>query len=159
MTSPAARRVAARFLQAQGSFQQELDRSRGMIAAADLSTPEKTADFLRSELRAMFPQHYVKVIGERGVGIQVAHMDDEAYAKKQLSEGYDIAPNLMVRISMGPGFGASGWTLVGVGPSGKNPELAQAGIKPIRRMSDITPEKGTEAILKWFKANQAALRG
>lgn len=107
----------------------------------------------------MFPQHYIKVYAERGVGIEVARMDDESYAKKQLTEGYsETPPNLMVRISLAPGFGASGWTSLSLTHS-KNPELAQAGIKPIRRMSEITPEKGVEAILKWFKSNQQALRG
>lgn len=157
--SSLVRRVVARFKQDQGLLRAGLNRNKEMTSAVDLSSPAKAADYLRSELRAMFPQHYVKVHAERGVGIEVARMDDESYAKKQLTEGYsETPPNLRVLISLAPGFGASGWTSLSLTHS-KNPELAQAGIKPIRRMSEITPEKGVEAILKWFKSNQQALRG
>lgn len=127
-------------------------------ALIDVSTPDKAAKYLRTELNALFPKHYVKVVGERGVGIEVALMDDESHAKEQLTRGYLVTPpNLMVKIVMSPGQGSNAWTALNVKPGASNPELDEAGVKPIRKLSGVSPEQGVAAILKWFKDNRSLL--
>lgn len=131
---------------------------RTLGSDGDVSTPDKAARHLRSELVSLFPKHHVKVVGERGVGIEVARVDDESYAKEQLTLGYlATPPNLMVKIVMSPGLGSNSWTALNVKPGVSNPELDEAGIKLIKKLSGVSPKQGVTAILKWFKTNRSRL--
>lgn len=134
-------------------------RVASRFAAADLSTPQKAAEHIERELKSMFPGQHVKVVGERGVGIEVAHLDEDAYAKEQLTKGYtSVGPNLMVKINLVPSMGSGKWADLNVKPANDNPELKDAGIQPIRKAGGLTPEKAVEIVLKWFKKNQSALK-
>jgi len=141
MRSESVARVAARF------------RS----ALADVSTPVAAADYLRAELAGMFPGHYIKVVGERGVSIAVGRLSEDDYAREQLQTKYTNPPNLLVKLLIVPSIGSGQWADLFVRPAIDNPELKQVGIKPIRKMSNLTPEKAVAAVLKWFKTNQHAL--
>jgi hypothetical protein len=127
--------------------------------AADLSTPQKAAEHLQSKLKGMFPDHYVEVTGERGVGISVGRLSEEEYAKEQVASRYSNPPNLMVKIVIAPfRMGPSTWANLNLNPASDNPELREAGIQTIRRAGGLTPEEAVSRVLKWFAKNERQLK-
>jgi hypothetical protein len=128
--------------------------------AADLSTPEKAADYLLGKLRGMFPDHFVEVRGERGVGIAVGRVSEEEYAREQVSSHYTSPPNLMVKIVIAPSrMGPSTWANLNLNPASDNPELRAAGVQPIRKAGGLTPDQAIDRVLKWFAKNRSLLKG
>jgi hypothetical protein len=130
------------------------DAAARRYAATDLSTPDLMGKHLRERLHDMFPKHYVEVVSQRGVRVNVARLEDEAYVKEQWQNGFTSKPNLQVSINILPD---PTWTSLSVKPAAQNEELDQAGIKPIRKAAKLTPEKAADLVLKWFAANRAAL--
>lgn len=136
---------------------ESVEEGAGGPASDDFSTPAKTGDFLRTALALMFPAHYIRVEASRGVGIAVGRFSEEEYAKAQMRNGYSLPPNLMVKINIVPGIGSSVWADLKAGPTEDNPDLREAGVAPIRRVSGLTPAKAVSHVIAWFRKNQGVL--
>jgi hypothetical protein len=136
-----AHRIAARFL-----------------ASLDVSTPAKAADVLLREIEAILPGHFVSVEAQRGVGLKFARMNPDEHLRKQVQTSYaQTESNMEFGFVLAPGSGASWGPGLNLKLSKDWPDLKEAGIT-FRAMSKLTPEKGVEAIVAFFKKNAPKIK-
>lgn len=130
--------------------------------ATSPATPQDTAKALEHALASHFSGHYFEVKAERGVSVRAGRMDEEAFAKKGLIEGYDkVGVNPVAKVIIVPDSG-NDWSSLSVrsaaGMSGSDDVLKQVGVQPIRKASKLTPEKALKLVTEWFTKNAGKLK-
>lgn len=127
-----------------------------LAAGPELDTPQDIMDFLKETFRRMFPKRFVSVFPDRGgVGFIVARMDPEEYQRERLHNPAVLA-NLEVQGYLLPNTGDRNALMV---YAVSNKELDANGIKLFKSKTGLTPKAAVAYVMKWFKANHAALLG
>lgn len=128
-------------------------------------TPADTAKRIETLLSGFFRDGYFKVTVDRGVLIEAGRMDQEAFAKLQVTKGYESAgENPYAKILIIPAMGSNIWeglsvkSAFGAG-SDEEKTLKLIGVTPFRKGSGLTPEKAVKVVVEWFKKNADKLIG
>lgn len=140
----------------------DYDRRYAAQAIPDAATAAKV---IEDALAPLFRGGDVvfKVSHARGVGIDFARMDEEAWLKKFYSDpefARTSPENVIVSVSIRPEMMSVGWSDLSVVLA--NRDKAEATLKRLgisfRRAHGLTGEKAVETVVKWFRKNADALK-
>jgi hypothetical protein len=124
-------------------------------------TPAEAAGLIDQALRPLFPGLHFEVKYDRGVWVEAGRLDPENYAKQQWLSGYQMEPNIFVKVLIVQGSSSSNaWEnlTVKMGGNPEDQEGAKAAGLSLRKVHRMTPDKAVAHVIQWFKKNASKIK-
>lgn len=129
-------------------------------SVAENPSIKSLAAALETNLKSLFNKAYFKITAERGIYVEAGRMSEMDFAKLQIQTHYNAGSNPLAKILILPE--SNDWKSITVKSAwmkGSDEErtLLDANVKPIRRTSNLTPEKAIKLVTLWFHQNASKL--